>query len=79
MNTLFEYILTVTPSHILCAGTGIRIVIGWRRFNRRGVAGMQHYSNFLIAVIIMFIEWVLNWTANGMILYALLKILVARG
>ena len=79
MNTQLAYISSMTPTAILWTSIIIRFVIGWRRFKRRGVGGLQHYPNYVTAIVTQFIEWVLRWTANGMILYALLKIMFTKG
>jgi len=41
---------------LMGAGLFIRYHIGRRRFNRRGVAGLQHFSTYGKAVIITAIE-----------------------
>lgn len=43
---------------LLIAGIIIRYIIGQRRFKRRGLGGLQHFNNYFIALITLFIEWV---------------------
>ena len=73
MNTLL--IINMKPQTFGCLfillGILILFVIGMRRFNRRGLGGMQHYSNYIIAVITSILEWVLSKVAFLLILIGL--------
>ena len=60
---------------ILLIGMLIRYFIGRRRFNRRGIGGLQQFSNYETAVAFTFLEWVFKWVANLLILLALLLLL----
>lgn len=54
-------IFSPTGFWILVAGLLIRYQIGRRRFNRRSVTGVQLYSSYLKAVLIMTLETLFNW------------------
>lgn len=41
---------------LLAAGIGIRLVVGKRRFNRRGLGGAQFYDSYWSAILISTIE-----------------------
>ncbi|GAA0536944.1 hypothetical protein [Chitinophaga japonensis] len=45
---------------LVLAGLLIRFIIGYRRFNRRGIAGLQHFSSYPVALLVLFIEWIFN-------------------
>jgi hypothetical protein len=54
----------------------IRYHIGRRRFNRRGIGGLQQFSNYRRAVAISFLEWLILFIGNlcglaGLLLLAL--------
>jgi hypothetical protein len=38
--------------------------VGRRRFNRRGVGGLQHFRNYERAVFITILERLITWAAN---------------
>lgn len=42
---------------IFLIGIALRLWIASRRFNRRGVGGLQHYSHFIIGLVITVLEW----------------------
>ena len=52
-------------------GLGIRLIVGMRQFNRRGLGGLQHFSNYFVGLITLAIEWVLIWTALALVLWGL--------
>ena len=52
-------------------GLAIQRTIGIRRFNRRGVSGLQHFNNYFIGLFTLLIEWVLKWAAAALILWGL--------
>ena len=53
---------------LFVAGLLIRYIIGRRRFNRRGVGGLQHFKSYNTSLIIPVIERVLNIIGALMIL-----------
>ncbi len=60
---------------LLVAGIIIRYIIARRRFNRRGLGGLQHYRSFDRGVITTFLEWVCRWAAFIMIIVGILHLL----
>lgn len=53
---------------LIILGVLVRYAVARRRFYRRGVAGLQHYPNFLTALFTTVIEWLLVWLSYGLIL-----------
>ncbi|OJY97969.1 MAG: hypothetical protein BGP13_09905 [Sphingobacteriales bacterium 40-81] len=49
--------------YLLIAGLAIRFIVGRRRFNRRGIGGLQHFNSYIIALIVMTVEWLFNLAA----------------
>jgi hypothetical protein len=72
MNTLFHH---TDPKFygilFLLIGLLIRYSIGRRKFNRRGIGGLQQFSNYEKAVTITLLEWIFKWVANIIILCAI--------
>lgn len=58
----------------LLAGIVILFLISQRKFNRRGVGGLQHFNNYFVAIITLFIEWLFKWAAYGLIIWGLFKL-----
>lgn len=56
-------------------GIIIRYIIARRKFNRRGVGGLQHFRSFERGVITTFFEWLLRWGAVAMMVYGVLCLL----
>ncbi len=52
-------------------GLGIRLMVGMRQFNRRGLGGLQHFSNYFIGLITISVEWLLKWVASALMLWSL--------
>ena len=66
--------ITFCAGILILIGLILRYWIGNRRFNRRGVAGMQYYKSYNVALITIIIEKLVNVIAvimiiGGMILY----------
>ncbi len=59
----------MTYPTLFFAGLGIRLIVGMRQFNRRGLGGLQHFSNYFIGLITLSIEWILKWVALSMMLW----------
>lgn len=59
-----------SASYPIWVGIGIvlRLFVGMRQFNRRGWGGLQHFDNYFIGLLILFMETMLKWL--GMILIA---------
>lgn len=56
----------------LLAGITILLVIGQRRFKRRGIGGLQHFPNYWMALFTLFLEWLFKWLGALLILLGLL-------
>lgn len=63
---------------ILLLGLGlfIRYHIGRRRFNRRGIAGLQVYSGYFRAILTTLIECLLNLIGTICIIFALISLII---
>lgn len=57
------------------AGIAVRYIIARRRFNRRGIGGVQHYRSFERGVATTFMEWALRWVAILVMLYGFFTLL----
>lgn len=53
-------------------GLLIRYVIANRKFNRRGLGGLQHFRNYFTGIITILLEWLLYWLANALSILAFL-------
>ena len=71
MEALIKLLQAMPSSTMFFVGLTIRLFVGMRRFNRRGLGGLQHFSNYLIGLITLFIEWILKWVALFMMLWSL--------
>jgi len=71
METLIN-LLHSTPYPILFfIGLAIRLFVGMRQFNRRGLGGLQHFNNYFVGLITLFIERILKWLALALMLWGL--------
>jgi len=52
----------------LITGVILKYLIGKRRFNRRGLGGLQQYYSYEWAFVTTIIEWVFKWVAVALIL-----------
>lgn len=52
---------------LLIIGIAIRYIIGKRRFERRGIGGLQQFKSYPIALITLFIEMLFRLIANAFI------------
>jgi hypothetical protein len=68
--------LTICAITLLAIGLSIRYIIGKRRFNRRGVAGLQHFKSYGVALFTMTIERIVNMIATLMIIGAIFLYLI---
>lgn len=57
-------------------GLTIRFVIGRRRFNRRGVGGLQHFSSYSKGLVVGFIERMLMFVSVILIVGSFILFLV---
>ena len=77
MNTLLGFSsVQMTGVMLLFTGLLIRLIIGKRRFDRRGTGGLQHFRSYWAALILTFIEWLVSLVSMLMILSGLLLLLV---
>jgi hypothetical protein len=77
MRTLQDFTtVQILGSVLLLTGFIIRLFIGKRRFDRRGVGGMQHFQSYWVALILTFFEWLVSIASMLMILSGLLLLLV---
>ncbi|WEK36145.1 MAG: hypothetical protein P0Y53_01410 [Candidatus Pseudobacter hemicellulosilyticus] len=60
---------------MLITGLAIRLLIQQRRFKRRGLGGLQHFNNFFVGLLTLFLEWVLKWSAIALIVMGIIKII----
>lgn len=61
---------------LLIFGFLVRYIIGRRKFNRRGLAGLQEFKSYGWAVIVTAMETILNWIGNFCILFAIFLLLL---
>lgn len=71
METFIVLLHRIPYPILFFIGLVIRLIIGNRRFKRRGVGGLQHFHNYYAGLIILFVEWVLKWLALTLMLYGL--------
>ena len=68
--------ITIYAIFLLIIGISIRFVINRRRFNRRGIAGLQYFKSYTNALFITTIEKGLNFIAVLMIIGAIILYLI---
>jgi hypothetical protein len=71
METLINLLYNASCSLLFFIGLGIRLLIGMRQFNRRGLGGLQHFNNYFVGLITLSIEWVLKGAASSLMLWGL--------
>lgn len=71
MKTLMELIHRTSYPVLFFIGLGIRLIVGMRQFNRRGLGGLQHFGNYFVGLITLSIEWALKWVAFVLMLWGL--------
>ena len=69
METLINLLHNAPCPLLFFIGSGIRLFIGMRQFNRRGLGGLQHFNNYFVALITLAIEWMLKWVALALMLW----------
>lgn len=60
---------------IMAVAILVKLIIAARRFNRRGMGGLQHFQNFYAGLFTVIIEWCLSITAVVAIIWAILQLL----
>lgn len=68
--------LTLYAIILLTIGLLLRYIIGKRRFNRRGIAGMQYFKFYGVALVTTIIERIVNIIATLMIIGAIILYLI---
>ncbi len=75
METIISFLKTAPETVLMGIGTALRLWIGMRRFNRRGIGGLQHFSNYFVGLAALFVEFLIWWTANILIVWGLYRLL----
>jgi len=75
METIISFLQTAPATVHIAIGIGLRLWIGMRRFNRRGIGGLQHFSNYFVGLATLFVEFMIWWTANILIVWGLYRML----
>ncbi len=60
---------------IMAGAILVKIIIAARRFNRRGIGGLQHFTSFYAGLFTVMIEWFLSIAAVVAIIWATLQLL----
>jgi hypothetical protein len=71
METIFKLLQAMSFPAMFFVGLAIRLFVGMRQFNRRGLGGLQHFNNYFVGLITLSIEWVLKCAAFSLILWGL--------
>lgn len=71
MGTLINLLHSIPYSILFFTGLGIKLIVGMRQFNRRGLGGLQHFSNYFVGLVTLFAEWLLQWAAFALIIWGL--------
>jgi len=69
--------LTIYAIILLTIGLSLRYIIGKRRFNRRGIAGLQQFRSYKHALMVCFIERLINILGAGCIAAGSALVLIA--
>lgn len=72
MKAIIEFLKNLPYPALFFIGLGIRLLVGMRQFNRRGVGGLQHFNNYFVGLITLFTENVLKWIGIALMLWGLL-------
>lgn len=75
METIISFLQTVPNTALIGTGIAFPLWVGMRRFNRRGIGGLQHFSNYFVGLATLFIEFLVRWTANILIVWGLYRTL----
>lgn len=71
METIIRLLQAMPYPTIFFVGLAIRLLVGMRQFNRRGLGGLQHFNNYFVGLFTLFIEWIFKWVSIGFMLYGL--------
>ncbi|WP_448672495.1 hypothetical protein [Sphingobacterium multivorum] len=75
METIISFLHTAPSTVLIGIAIGLRLWIGMRRFNRRGIGGLQHFSNYFVGLATLFVEFLIWWAANILIVWGLYRML----
>jgi hypothetical protein len=71
METILKLLKQMPSTEIFFIGLAIRLIVGMRQFNRRGIGGLQHFRNYPFGLFSLLIEWILKWIAVFMMLWGM--------
>ncbi|OJW81128.1 hypothetical protein DC498_21295 [Terrimonas sp.] len=71
MEALIKLLEAMPYPTMFFVGLAIRLFVGMRQFNRRGLGGLQHFNNYFLGLITLAIEWMLKWAALALMLCGL--------
>ncbi|MBN8789418.1 MAG: hypothetical protein DI535_30595 [Citrobacter freundii] len=71
MEALIKLLQAMPFPTMFFVGLAIKLFVGMRQFNRRGLGGLQHFDNYFVGLITLFIEWILKWAAFALMLWGL--------
>lgn len=71
METFIKLLQAMPYPTMFLIGLAIRLLVGMRQFNRRGLGGLQHFNNYFVGLITLSIEWVLKCAASSLMLWGL--------
>lgn len=71
MEALVKLFQAMSYPTMVFFGLAIRLFVGMRQFNRRGLGGLQHFNNYFVGLITLAIEWVLKWAALALLIWGL--------
>lgn len=71
MEALIKLLQAMSYPTMVFVGFAIRLFVGMRQFNRRGLGGLQHFNNYFVGLITLAIEWMLKWAALALLLWGL--------
>jgi len=71
MEALIKLLEAMPYPTMFFVGLAIRLFVGMRQFNRRGLGGLQHFNNYFVGLITLAIEWMLKWAALALMLCGL--------
>ena len=71
MEALIKLLQAMPFPTMFFVGLAIKLFVGMRQFNRRGLGGLQHFNNYFVGLITLAIEWVLKWAALALLIWGL--------
>jgi hypothetical protein len=72
METISSFFQAASYPTWVGLGIALRLFVGMRQFNRRGWGGLQHFSNYFVGLLTLFVEGVLRWIGMILIVWGLL-------